>query len=101
MLFYVRCPSCGRPISRDLDKYFHDLDNILNDPKIEKYSNDSDDVADDAGINKQSKNSSSSKMMMGRKDILASKLLDKYGYYHLCCRIRIMGLIPYHKIIVS
>ncbi len=73
MLFYIKCPSCSRIISYDLDKYYEDVDNILNDPKKTNTE----------------------------KDILGSKLLDKYGYKNICCRIRIMGLIPYHKIISS
>lgn len=73
MLFYIKCPSCSRIISYDLDKYYDDIANILDDPKK---------------TNKE-------------KDELGSKLLDKYGYNNICCRIRIMGLIPYHKIISS
>jgi len=73
MLFYIKCPSCSRIISYGLDKYYEEVENILNDPKKTK----------------------------PQKDELYSKLLDKYGYKHICCRIRIMGLIPYHKIIVS
>lgn len=71
MLFYIKCPSCSRIISTDLDKYYDDLDNIINDPKKTKH----------------------------QKDELGAKLLDKYGFTQICCRIRIMGLIPYHKII--
>lgn len=73
MLFYIKCPTCSRVISEDLDKFYDDLEAILDDP-----------------------NNSSTK-----KDILYSKLLDKYNFKHICCRIRIMGLIPYHKIIIS
>ena len=73
MLFYIKCPSCSRIISYDLDKYYDDLENIINDPKLSKK----------------------------QKDMLGSQLLTKYGYKNICCRIRIMGLIPYHKIIVS
>lgn len=73
MLFYIRCPSCGRVISYELDKYYEDLENIANDPK------------------KTSK----------EKEQLGAQLLVKYGYNNICCRIRIMGLIPYHKIISS
>jgi DNA-directed RNA polymerase subunit N (RpoN/RPB10) len=73
MLFYIKCPSCSRIISIDLDKYYDDVENIVNDPKKTKVE----------------------------KDALGAKLLDKYGYKHICCRIRIMGLIPYHKIISS
>lgn len=73
MLFYIKCPSCSRVISYDLDKYFEDLDNILNDPKKTK----------------------------SQKDEEGAKLLDKYGFVYMCCRIRIMGMIPYWKIIVT
>lgn len=73
MLFYIRCPTCSRVISQDLDKYYEDLENIVNDPK----------------------------KSMPEKNKLGSQLLIKYGYKHICCRIRIMGLIPYHKIIES
>lgn len=71
MLNYIKCPNCSRCISYNLDKYYDDLDNIINNPKLKKKE----------------------------KDELASHLLDKYEYKHICCRIRIMGLIPYHKII--
>ena len=73
MLFYIRCPSCGRVISSDLDKYYADYETILNDPKKSKK----------------------------QKDEAGAKLLDKYDFKHICCRIRIMGLIPYWKIISS
>ena len=39
------------------------------------------------------------KMSQQQKEEAYSKILDKYGYKEICCRIRIMGLIPYHKII--
>jgi DNA-directed RNA polymerase subunit N (RpoN/RPB10) len=73
MLFYIRCPSCSRIISYDLDKYHDDVENILNNPK----------------------------MTQRQKDEAYSKILDKYGFEEICCRIRIMGLIPYHKIIIT
>lgn len=73
MLFYIKCPTCSRVISADLDKYYDDVDAILDDPKKTKK----------------------------QKEIDGSKLLDKYGYKNMCCRIRILGLIPYHKIIQS
>ena len=73
MLFYIKCPTCSRVISFDLDKYYADLDNILNDPNKTKQ----------------------------QKNELGAKLLDKYNYVNICCRIRIMGLIPYHEIISS
>lgn len=73
MLFYIKCPTCSRVISFDLDKYYEDLENILNDPNKTK----------------------------SQKNDLGANLLDKYNYTHICCRIRIMGLIPYHQIISS
>lgn len=73
MLFYIKCPSCSRIISTDLDKYHDDLESIANNPRTTKKE----------------------------KEKLVSKLLNTYGFNHICCRIRIMGLIPYHKIIIS
>lgn len=73
MLFYIKCPSCSRILSYNLDKYYDDLEIIHNDPKKTKK----------------------------QKEELGAKLLDKYGYKMICCRIRIMGLIPYHEIIIS
>jgi DNA-directed RNA polymerase subunit N (RpoN/RPB10) len=73
MLFYIKCPSCSRIIGKNLDKYSIELEAIQNDPILDKKE----------------------------KEIKASELLDKYGYTEICCRIRIMGLIPYHKIIVT
>lgn len=73
MLFYIRCPSCCRVISFDLDKYHEDLEAILDDPKMSKIE----------------------------KEKASANLLDKYGFEYICCRIRIMGLIPYHKIILT
>jgi len=73
MLFYIRCPSCSRVISFNLDKYYEDIKAILDDPKKSKK----------------------------QKEDMAAQLLDKYGCVHPCCRIRIMGLIPYHEIIIT
>lgn len=73
MLFYVKCPSCSRVISADLDKFYDDLESINDNPRTNKKE----------------------------KEKLGAKLLDTYGFKHICCRIRIMGLIPYHKIIIS
>ena len=73
MLFYVRCPGCSRVISYEMDKYYDDLDNIINDPKKTK----------------------------AQKSKLGAELLNKYGYTNICCRNKIMGLIPYHKIILT
>lgn len=71
MLFYIKCPTCSRIISHDLDKYHNDMKAILDDPKKSRKQKGND----------------------------AAKLLDKYEIKHICCRIRIMGLIPYHEII--
>lgn len=73
MLFYIRCPTCGRVISNNIDKYQAEIDALINNPRKTKKE----------------------------KDIEGAKLLDKYGFKHICCRIRIMGLIPYHRIIQS
>ncbi|AGC02003.1 DNA-directed RNA polymerase subunit N [Acanthamoeba polyphaga moumouvirus] len=73
MLIYIRCPTCSRVISKNLDSYLEDLENIRNNPKYNKKD----------------------------KERLGSELLVKYGFTEICCRIRIMGLIPYHKIIQS
>jgi len=73
MIWYIRCPTCGKIIAENLDKYYADHDHIMNDPNL----------------------------LQSEKDILASKLLDKYGYKRYCCRTRMLGIIPvpYHKII--
>ena len=71
MLFYIKCPSCSRLISADLDKYSTDLIEIRDDPVSKK----------------------------NEKEKMAANLLDKYGIRQICCRIRIMGLVPYHEII--
>lgn len=73
MLFYIRCPTCSRIISYELDKYFEDCANIRDDPNMSQ-------------IEKQE---------------AGAALLNKYDIRNICCRIRIMGLIPYHEIIVS
>jgi DNA-directed RNA polymerase subunit N (RpoN/RPB10) len=73
MLFYIRCPSCGRTISENLDKYFEGLEAILDHPRMTKIE----------------------------KEQAQSKLLDEFEYTEICCRSRIMGLVPAHKIIVT
>ena len=73
MLWYIRCPSCGRVISKRLDEYFSDLDYIRNDPKMDLYE----------------------------KDEKAAKLLDKYGFKSMCCRIRIMGTLQFHLYVLT
>ena len=71
MLFYIKCPTCSRVISIKLDQYRDKLDAIVNDPNKTKT----------------------------QKEEESSRLLDEFGYKHMCCRIRIMGMIPAHKII--
>ena len=73
MLFYIKCPSCSRVISKNLGKYQTELKEISNDPSLSD----------------------------SQKNMASSELLKKYGYRHMCCRSRIMGLIPYHEIISS
>lgn len=73
MLFYIKCPSCSRIISFNMDKYYDDLQAIVENPNLNKK----------------------------QKDEQSAQLLEKYKIDQICCRIRIMGLIPYHKIIVT
>jgi DNA-directed RNA polymerase subunit N (RpoN/RPB10) len=75
MLFYVKCPTCSRIISRNYDKYCKDLDDITNDPKLKNNA---------AERNKQS-----------------AALLDKYKIFKMCCRARVIGTgaVPYDKIV--
>lgn len=73
MLFYLKCPSCSRVISYNLQQYCEELENIRNDTK-------------------------KTNVQKGKE---AAALLDKYNYTMICCRNRIMGLIPYHKITVT
>ena len=73
MLFYIKCPSCSRILSYNLDKYSNDLSTIRNNPHMSK----------------------------SEKEELAANLLTKYNYKKICCRIRIMGLIPYHEIVIT
>lgn len=71
MLFYIRCPSCGRVISKNIDKFYEESEAIANDPKMNKK----------------------------QKDKAFSKILEPYG--PICCKMRMMGLIPYHEIIIT
>ncbi len=73
MLWYIRCPGCGRVISYEMDKYYDGIEAIRTNPNLSKKE----------------------------KDMAGSDLLKKLGYDQMCCRIRILGLIPYHEIIVS
>ena len=71
MIIYVRCPSCGRVISENFDKYLDERTSIFRDPNKKPLE----------------------------KEKECAKLLDKYGYNNICCRMRIMGTIPAHEII--
>lgn len=73
MLWYIKCPSCSRVISYNLGKYTNELNTIRNDPHMSKK----------------------------KKEELAAALLTKYKFKKECCRIRIMGLIPYHEIVIT
>lgn len=73
MLFYITCPTCSRLLSRNLDQYSAELESIRSNPQLK---------------NKE-------------KEKQSAKLLDKYGYKKICCRIRIMGYIPYHEIYIT
>lgn len=73
MIFYIKCPSCSRGTSVNLDKLYDDYDDISNNPKLSKKE----------------------------QDELVAGLLDKYNFKKYCCRARILGMlpVPYHKII--
>lgn len=73
MLFYIRCPTCSRILSYNLDKYHEELNTIRTDPNTNKK----------------------------QKEKLASALITTFGYKKICCRIRILGLIPYHEIVIT
>jgi len=72
MLFYIRCPSCGRIIAYQLDQFYNELESIKDNPKL------------------------SSKEKIEE----ASRIFLKYAS-RICCRIRLMGLIPYHQIVIT
>lgn len=75
MLFYVRCPSCGRYLSQNLDKF------------LEEYRVVTDDLS----------------LTNAEKEAKLPELLKKYHYTMMCCRIRIMGLgaVAYHEKILT
>jgi DNA-directed RNA polymerase subunit N (RpoN/RPB10) len=73
MLFYIKCPNCSRILSHNMDKYYAKLKNIREDPEKSKK----------------------------QKEKESAELLDEFGYYMMCCRNKIIGLIPYHEIIVT
>ena len=72
MLFYIRCPTCSEILTYNFKEYNDELDAILNDPNLKGYE----------------------------KELARAKLLDKYGIVNSCCRIRIIGYLPFHKIII-
>jgi DNA-directed RNA polymerase subunit N (RpoN/RPB10) len=72
MLFYVRCPSCGRVISHNVVKWYEGTAKIRNDPSLSE-SEKNDQTAE----------------------------LLKSLYRKICCRIRIQGLIPYDEIVIT
>ena len=73
MLIYIRCPTCGVVIAKNFHLYSAELDNIRND-----FTTSSQQKRD-----------------------LHVKLLEKYEYKNLCCRMRILGTIEAHKIVVT
>lgn len=73
MLWYIKCPTCSRIISKNLDKYQEELKFIRENPNMSKEE----------------------------KDEAGAALLDKYRIRKVCCRARILGLIPYHEIILT
>lgn len=73
MLFYIKCPSCSRIISNNLDGFDKETKMIEENPIMTKRE----------------------------KEVAFTKLLKKYGFEEICCVIRIMGKIPYHEIVVT
>ena len=70
MLFYIRCPSCSRVIADRVVEWYTGTEKIRNDPHLNKRE----------------------------KDERTAKLAQSITK-HICCRMRFMGLIPYHEII--
>ncbi len=68
---YPVCPSCSRVLTEDMDLYDMALEEILNNHKLSTVE----------------------------KQIAGAKLLDDYGIFMRCCRMRILCRLPYHKII--
>lgn len=73
MLFYVKCPSCSRIISKNLSKYYAELNDIRQNHTMTKKE----------------------------KEDKSSKLLDKYGITNICCRSRVISTPPYHEIVIT
>ncbi len=72
MLFYIKCPSCSRIISENLDKYYEDYNELLENRSMTKKD----------------------------KEEELSKLLIKYKIDMICCRIRVMTTPQFHDYIV-
>lgn len=72
MLFFVRCPTCGRCISTNLEKYFDKLNEIQSNPKTTKKE----------------------------KEKLEAELLIEFGFDVWCHSTRIKGMLQYENIIV-
>ena len=72
MLFPIRCYTCGRVISKNLEQYFDEL-NII--------------IADQTKTKKQ-------------KEEAQSALIKKYNFDYECHSHRILGQLQWHKIIV-
>lgn len=70
MTFYVRCPTCSSYLSENMEEFQKEMDAI--------------------GLSKKKREDKI-------KEI--SNLLDKFGYESLCCRMRVLCQLPYHKII--
>lgn len=73
MIHYITCPSCSRPIGKNLEKYQSELKEMLADPTKTK----------------------------AERDQIIPYLLNKYNVRNMCCRNIMMGQIPYEDIIVS
>jgi DNA-directed RNA polymerase subunit N (RpoN/RPB10) len=74
----VRCPTCGRITSQGIEKWYKGRKEIENNPNMSKHE----------------------------KEEAGAKLLDDCGYAlrgkeRVCCRQRIMGVIPYHEIVIT
>lgn len=72
MLFYVRCPSCSRVISDNVKTWYEESSRIRDDPGL----------------------------TIAEKEEQTSVLIRSL-YRKICCRIKIMGLIPYDEIVIT
>lgn len=71
MLIYIRCPTCGR-VFYNMHKYLDERSDIIDNPKLS---------------NKE-------------KEAQHAELVTKYNHKLYCCRVRVMGTIEAHKLIV-